>query len=152
MDNRVAIPGYKRWLDPTTGAAPPVHVAFLDVEEDPAHDVQGAIVEVDVPTLFALDARERNYTRVDLDPARVDGAQGGPLVTYVGSPDGRARLAEGRAAGTAVVARAYLDLVLERFAALGLLDAFDATPLDLPVIDLVRVDLPADGPTTFRDG
>ena len=123
MDNRVAIPGYKRWLDPATGEPPAVHVAFVDLEQDPAGAVQGVLLEVDDAALATLDARERNYERraVELE----DGVH---AWTYVGSPAGRRRLAAGRAAGTAVVARSYHDVV-------GL------DPGDLPVRDLVRQDL-----------
>ncbi len=36
MDNAVALPGYKRYLDPATGAHPDVRVAFLALAPDPA--------------------------------------------------------------------------------------------------------------------
>ena len=123
MDNRVAIPGYKRWLDPATGEPPAVHVAFVDLQDDPDGVVEGLLLEVDGPALEALDARERNYDRV-----RVVLQDGSEAWTYVGSADGRARLAQGRADGTAVVVRSYLELV-------GL------DPGVLPVLDLERQDL-----------
>lgn len=123
MDNREAIPGYKRYLDPSTGEAPPLHVAFVDLAEDPGGTVDGVVLEVGEDELAALDRRERNYERV-----RVALEDGGAAWTYVGSAGGRRRLAEGRAAGTAVVARGYLELV-------GL------DPGDLPVADLERQDL-----------
>jgi hypothetical protein len=62
---------------------------------------------------------------------------------YVGTPQGRRRLAEGRAQGTAVISRDYLEGVRAGFDVLGLLDDFDAStdPLDLPVVPRVRRDL-----------
>ena len=122
MDNRVAIPGYKRYLDPVTREPPPVHVAFVDLEPDRSAAVEGVLLDVDAPALAALDDRERNYERVGVE---LDG--GTRAFTYLGSADGRARLREGRAAGTAVIARSYLDAV--------------SLPPDLPVADLLRVEL-----------
>ncbi|HYF26221.1 MAG TPA: gamma-glutamylcyclotransferase family protein [Baekduia sp.] len=124
MDNRQAIPGYKRFLDPATGEAPPVHVAFADLEDGDG-DVDGVLLEVDAAGLRTLDARERNYERIDVSH-RFDGA--GRVWTYRGSAAGRRRAARGRAAGDLVVVRSYA-------AAAGL------APDGLPVLDLVRVDL-----------
>lgn len=124
MDNRRAVPGYKRFVDPASGVAPPVHVAFVDLEDaGPSDVVPGVVLDVDEDALSALDARERNYERVAV--RLVDGTL---AWTYRGSPEGRRRLAEGRAAGSAVVVRSYLEAV-------GL------DPGGLPVADLVRQDL-----------
>jgi hypothetical protein len=119
MDNRVTIPGYKYYLD-EAGGRPAVRVAFLDVVPDPAACVDGVVVEV--ADLHWLDARERNYRRVE--------AAG--LWLYTGLEEARERFA----AGPTVVARAYLEGVR---AALGA--AFGPEP-ELPVIDLKRVDVP----------
>lgn len=123
MDNRVTLPGYKYYVDPATGERPSVHVAFLDLVEDPAGWVDGVLLEVAGEDLAALDARERNYDRQAVE---VDGE---PAWTYVGSSAGRARFAEGLAAGTLVVHAGYLALV------------GDADPPPCPVVDLRRVDL-----------
>jgi hypothetical protein len=123
MDNRVAIPGYKVYVDPATGERPAVHVAFLDVVRSPAAGVDGVLLAVDAAQLAALDERERNYERVPIDVA------GEPAWTYMGSGAGRGRFAEGLAAGTLVVQAGYLALV------------GPAPAAPCPVADLRRVDL-----------
>ncbi len=142
MDNREAIPGYKRFVD-ADGSHPAVHVAFLDLllgADDDA--VNGVCRPVVAAQLAALDRRERNYARHDVT-ALIEGAPG-RVWAYVGSAAGRARLEAGRRAGTAVVSGEYLDLVLRGFARLGAaeLARFHASSdLDgLPVHDLRRVD------------
>ncbi|MFL5843207.1 MAG: gamma-glutamylcyclotransferase family protein [Solirubrobacteraceae bacterium] len=122
MDNRVAIPGYKIYEDPATGERPAVHVAFLDIVEEPEAVVEGVLLEV--ADLAPLDARERNYDRVRVE------TDAGPAWTYVGSAAGRARFTEAEAL---VVDRTYLALVA------------DAPPPPCPVVNLRRVDLR--GPT-----
>ncbi len=138
MDNRQVVPGYKRYRDPRDGAFPPVHVAFLDVVPDPDGAVTGLCLPVTAAQLRTLDARERNYDRVDVT-ARVDGSRGARVWTYRGSADGRARAAAGHAGGTLVVVRAYLEAVRAALQARGG-DALVAPPC--PVVELQRVDLP----------
>ena len=92
MDNRVTIPGYKYYLDPA-GARPAVHVAFLDVVPDPGAAVEGRAIEVE--DLAPLDARERNYRRVEV----------GGIWVYVGLEAARARFAAGPDGGLARVPR-----------------------------------------------
>lgn len=123
MDNREAIPGYKVYEDAATGERPAVHVAFLDVAEDPAAVVDGVLLEV--ADLAVLDARERNYDRVEVL------TDAGPAWTYVGSAAGRARFAEGLAAGTLIVHDGYLTLV------------GNAPAPPCRVVALRRVELPA---------
>jgi len=139
MDNRVTIPGYKAYRLRADGSRPAVFVAFLDVVAEPGAWTDGVLFAVDGAALGVLDARERNYERVDVSAA-VPGAPG--LVwTYRGSAAGRARLRRGLRHGSAVVDRAYLDAVRAGFAALGIAD--DADPGGLPVMELERVELPA---------
>jgi hypothetical protein len=121
MDNREAIPGYKRYLDPVTGEPPAVFVAFLDVVEDAGASVDGVLLEVG--DLAALDARERNYERVAIE---VEGVQ---AWTYVGSAAGRARFAAGVESRTLVVDAAYLEL------------AGACEPPPCPIVALERVEL-----------
>ena len=121
MDNRVTIPGYKYFLD-GAGGRPAVHVGFLDLVPDPAASVDGVVFEH--ADLDGLDARERNYRRV-----QVDG-----LWLYTGLEEARQRFA----AGPTVVSRAYLESVRAGFAAHGL--GFGPEPA-LPVLDLERVDV-----------
>src|SRR3954452_1226607 len=138
MDNRRTIPGYKYFLD-TAGGRPAVYVTFLDAVPDAAASVGGVAFAVDGLALAALDARERNYERVDVT-VQVSADLGGPVWAYLGSDAGRARYAAGVRTGTAVVARAYLEGVRAGFAARGL--AFEADPLEVPVVDLELVRLP----------
>jgi Gamma-glutamyl cyclotransferase, AIG2-like len=158
MDNREAIPDYKRFVD-AHGAHPAVHVAFLDLAAGGNGDaVNGVCRPVTARQLAALDARERNYERVDVTALMDDPTHPpGRVWAYVGSAAGRARLEAGRRAGCAVVSREYLDLVLRGFARLGAaeLTRFHAgTDLDdLPVRDLRRVDLdPWSEPGLRRSG
>lgn len=145
MDNAVEIPGYKVYALPD-GTRPPLAVAFLDLEEADGTEVEGALLSVDAAGLAALDARERQYERVDVT-ALVDPAPTGPVWTYIGRAPGRARVAAGRA-GTAPIAiqRSYLELVEAAFAALGdaALTRYRASTEDppFPVLDLTRIDLP----------
>ena len=138
MDNRRTIPGYKYFLDARTGARPEVCVAFLDVVPEPGASVQGIAAEVDAARLAALDDRERNYARVDVSAA-LDLELGGPVWAYAGLPESRERYAAAKAAGRAVVARAYVDDVRAGLAAHGL--ALDTVP-EVPVMDLERIDVP----------
>ena len=138
MDNRRTIPGYKYFLDAATGARPEVCVTFLDVVEEPGAAVAGVVAEVDPARLAALDARERNYARVEVSGA-LDVELGGPVWAYAGLPESRVRYAAAAAAGRAVVARAYVDDVRAGFASFGI--RFDTAP-EVPVVDLVRVDVP----------
>jgi hypothetical protein len=134
MDNARRIPGYKRYRTPE-GTYPDVCVAFLDLEPAPSATVDGVCLSV--PDLDTLDARERNYTRVDVTDL-VQGAPAGRVWAYLGRDDSRERLRVARAAGRAVVQRAYEREVAH----------LDAVPHGLPVLDLVRVDLPVVGTDT----
>jgi gamma-glutamylcyclotransferase (GGCT)/AIG2-like uncharacterized protein YtfP len=147
MDNAVAIPGYKVYELPD-GTRPAAAVAFLDLERAGDAVVDGALLEVDDAGLARLDARERQYERVDVS-AQIDGGGVGdrPVWTYVGRAPGRARVAAGRAGGAEVVVqRAYVDLVEAAFAALGgqALERYRAStelPPPFPVLELARIDL-----------
>lgn len=147
MDNRVAIPGYKVYVDPESGAQPPVYVTFLAVGPDGGGGrVGGVVFPVGVDELAVLDRRERNYERVDVSDlvdGLVDGALGARVWAYAGREDARERYRAGAADGSAVVARAYVESVRAGFAARGLLDEFEAStaPLAVPVAELRRVDL-----------
>ncbi len=153
MDNVADLPRYKHYVDAETGVRAHVHVAFLDIEptDDEDAGVTGVLVPADAATLAVLDARERNYDRVEVTNAvsRIDGrALPERVWTYIGSAAGRARLRDARAAGTAVVRGGYVRAVEEAYAAapaLGGLPAYVAStePHDLPVVELRRIDTPA---------
>ncbi len=142
MDNRRTVPGYKFYVDPSTGERPAVFVAYLDIRPDPEREVNGVALPVTDGALAALDERERSYERVDVSAlVGLDGR----VWAYRGRPAARERLEAGRRAGTAVVARAYLEQVRAGFAALGALEEFDRTtdPRRPPLRDLRRVEVPA---------
>ncbi|HYI79967.1 MAG TPA: gamma-glutamylcyclotransferase family protein [Thermoleophilaceae bacterium] len=146
-DNSEAIAGYKRYRLPGDGSYPDVHVAFLDIVEDPGTVVNGVLAPVDPGALADLDRRERNYDRIDVTAA-IEDPPDGRVWAYAGSPDGRDRLRAGIAAGTAVVQRNYLDHVYDGFRRLGEAEYqrfLSTTDLDgLPLLDLERVDLRPD--------
>lgn len=146
MDNAVAIAGYKRYLNPATGVAPDVAVAFLDVVRDDASgSVNGVCVPVGDAALEGLDRRERNYDRSDVTQFVADPP--GRVWVYRGNVAGRARADAGRRDGRLVVVLAYLELVEAAFATLGAdAAARFAESTDepgCPVLDLVRTELPA---------
>lgn len=149
-DNSEQIAGYKRYRLPQDDSYPAVHVAFLDIFETPGQVVNGVLAPVDPAALADLDRRERNYDRIEVTAA-IDSAPPGRVWAYRGSPAGRARLDAGIAAGTAVVQRSYLDHVHAGFQRLGAAeyDRFVASSdLDgLPLLDLERVDIPAERST-----
>ena len=132
MDNRETIPGYKVYIDPETGEQPPVHVAYLSIAPATGESVAGVAFPVTEDELAALDRRERNYDRHDVTHL-VDPDLGGRVWAYVGSADGRRRLAVGRRRGTAVVVRGYLDKLPRAV----------VVPPDLPVRALLRRDVGA---------
>ena len=141
MDNTKTIPGYKFYRRRDGGAAgerPAVFVAFLDLVEDPAAATDGVLIAVDDDALVALDARERNYDRIDVTAAVADAR--GRVWTYRGRSDARERLRLGRERGTAVVALDYVRGVRATLAALGIDD--DPALEDLRPMELERVDLP----------
>ncbi|HVF78697.1 MAG TPA: gamma-glutamylcyclotransferase family protein [Solirubrobacteraceae bacterium] len=139
MDNRVDIPGYKSYRRLEDGSRPAVYVAFLDIVADPGSAIDGVLLAVDDVTLVALDARERNYDRIDVTAA-VPGA-GGRVWTYRGSDDGRERLRTALREGSAVVDADYLGAVQATFRELGIGE--DVRPGDaLALMVLQRIELP----------
>lgn len=143
-DNTRGIPGYKMYLRRSDGSRPAVFVAFLDLVPAPAGCVNGVCRPVSAAALELLDARERNYDRVEVT-ASIESAPG-RVWAYVGSTEGRERLRRAREAGTAVISRDYERKVHSGFRALGgaEYESFLASSsLDgLPVWDLERVDIP----------
>lgn len=160
MDNSVAVPGYKVYERPD-GVRPACAVAFLDLERDDSCAVEGALIATDAAALEVLDARERQYERIDVtasvaspaalappEAAAPPAASSARVWTYVGLPAGRARVAAGRSGeASVVIQRSYVELVERAFATLGeeALARYRAStePPPFPVVELARVDLPA---------
>lgn len=147
MDNSRDLPGYKWYRQRATGARPAVFVAFLDLVADgDGGAVNGLCLPVDATLLERLDARERNYERIDVTAAVAEAR--GRVWAYVGSRAGRARLARGLRERRAVVSQEYLDDVEHGFRQLGdgQLDAYRASTDPLPpgceALSLERIDLP----------
>ncbi|MGI8597013.1 MAG: gamma-glutamylcyclotransferase family protein [Thermoleophilaceae bacterium] len=144
MDNSIAIPGYKRYVDLETGDPPAVMVAFLDVVPDPDAAVNGVLAPVTAESLDALDDRERNYRRVEVTD-RVRPTAPARVWTFKGRPDARERLRSGLATSDAVISRGYLEAVETGFRRLGTgeWERYAASTEDppCPVRDLRRVDL-----------
>ena len=145
MDNRRDLPGYKYYTD-VAGRRPAAYVAFLDVEPSPVPGtaVNGLCLPVSEPELARLDRRERNYERIDVSD-RID-AGGARVWVYRGTAKGRARLAAGRATGTALIAAGYLRAVEAAFGLLGEAEAGrcrpSLAPAGITVAELTRHDLP----------
>jgi hypothetical protein len=144
MENTEDVPGYRWFARAGDGTRPDVVVAFADLVPDPAASARAVLLPVDDAELARLDARERNYDRVDVTAA-IDGVPGlgpGPGVVwaYLGHAAGRARLADAVAAGRAVAARAYRDGIVAAYAARGIDVRAELT--GLPLLDLVEHRLP----------
>ena len=144
-DNAHAIPGYKQYRLRSDGTTPRVFVAFLDLVPAQTDFVNGVVAQVDTARLADLDLRERNYDRVDVTAA-VDSSVEGRVWTYVGSPSGRSRLAEGASGGRLAISRDYVESVHAAFRQLGdnhYDDFLVSADMDgLPVLDLERTDIP----------
>jgi len=143
MDNTRDLPGYKHYVDPDTGERPALYVAYLDLVPDPESTVNGMVFALDVEPLKALDSRERNYERHEMSQ-RMEPAVEGRVWVYLGTGAARERFERGRASGTAVINRPYLDDVRDGFAQLGpgQLERFDAStdPPPVPIRTLKRID------------
>lgn len=141
MNNSVDLPGYKLYRR-RDGSRPDVFVAFLDIEPDPAASVTGVLLAVAEDELGLLDRRERNYERVDVSAAVADAP--GRVWAYRGSEAGRRRLREGRAHGSAVVSRDYLEAATGAITAIAPDELAALAPglSGLMVLGLRRIDLP----------
>jgi cation transport regulator ChaC len=154
MNNWEGGDAVKHFLDPTTGERPRVRVAYLDVYERSGSAVNGLALPVDAARLAALDAREVNYSRVEVTnafeptarmpdaslPARSSASIRRRVFTYVGRDAARERCRQGVADGNAFVSRDYVVAVRRAFERLGAgaLTEFDRTtdPLPFPERDL----------------
>jgi cation transport regulator ChaC len=145
MDNSRAIPGYKQYVDPTTGTPPRCFVVFLNIVTDPDRDVNGALFPVSANDLAALDRRERNYDRIEVSSSLAEPVAG-PVWTYVGSKGGMERFQTGVHTDSAVISAGYAQAVRRGLALLGngAEAEFDSMtdPPPCPIVPLRRVPVP----------
>jgi hypothetical protein len=118
MDNRRTIPGYKYYVDASTGARPDAFVVFLNIVPDPRRRVNGVLLEVTPERLWRLDGRERNYARVDIG-AHLSHPVPGQAWAYAGTDAAVGRFRAGLREGRALISRDYYQGVLDDFARLG---------------------------------
>lgn len=143
MDNSLTVPGYKHYVDPTSGERPSWFVSFLNIVPDPDATVNGVLFEVTPELLERLDTRERNYERIDVS-ASLSRAVDGTAWAYAGSDAAVRRFHRGLRASRAVISRDYYEGVLDDFdragpdALQGFIELTDPAPC--PIVDLQRVD------------
>ena len=145
MDNSIDIPGYKSYRSSIDGSRPEVFVAFLDIVEDAGASTGGSLIAVDDVLLGTLDARERNYDRIEVT-GQIEGAPPNATVwTYRGSIAGRARLDRAKRHGNAAVDVEYVQSIRTAMQALGFgpeaeSDGWvDPDPLRLMILDRVEI-------------
>lgn len=136
MDNRVDLPGYKHYtLD---GRRPACHVVFLDVVASAGSFMDAVAFPVAAAELVELDARERNYERVEVT-ARLAPALPGRAWLYRGRAEARKRCQSAGERGEAVVDAGYLAAVTGGFTGLLGRDVAIPTP-PFPTLALRRHD------------
>lgn len=147
MSNRDAAPDRKHYVDPETGRAPDIRVAFLDVEESPTGTVSGLAVPVDAARLAAFDEREVSYCRIDVSSSFAP-ALPHPVFVYRGTDEAKRRCQSPTERAPVCVSEQYLAEVRQAFASLGpdLLAEFEQTatppPFPLRLLQLVRPETP----------
>jgi cation transport regulator ChaC len=139
MDNSVDLPGYKHYVTPD-GERPELMVCYLDIAEQAGAMVNGVALAVGVDELPALDARERNYERVEVT-GQLDVALDGRVWAYRGARAARARAERGRRERRLAVASSYRERVMAGFEVLGQRRRFEAltAPPGAPVAELAVV-------------
>ncbi|GAA3219396.1 gamma-glutamylcyclotransferase family protein [Actinocorallia longicatena] len=90
---------------------PRVQVLFLDASPSPGSRLDGMLLRVDPATLRRMDARERNYDRIDISEDVEDVGPEDKVWTYVGRKEQAARARAGIVAGSARIERGYFDRV-----------------------------------------
>ena len=144
MDNRRNLPGYKYYTD--AGATGPGSTwrSWTSVDGPrSAPAVNGLCLPVDDAIWSGSTGVSATTTEPTCPIGVAVGAPDGARVwAYIGTVAARARLAEGRRTGAAVIDAGYVRTVEAGFAALG---AAELTPVrsslapgDLPVVELTR--------------
>ena len=114
MDNLVDVPGYKYYVDPRTRRRPPVFVTFLNLRPSPEDAVNGVLARVPPSELRRIDARERNYERIDVTDV-VQPWLSSRVWTYRGSAAARERYDKAARMDAAVIDEHYYRRVQEAF-------------------------------------
>jgi hypothetical protein len=142
MNNWEGGDAVKHFLDWGTGERPRIRVAYLDIEPSEGEIVDGLAIPADAARLALLDAREANYSRVDVS-AVFDPAIPQRVFAYIGTEAAHERCRRGAADGDAFVSRDYVAAVRRAFEQLtpGAIAEFDRTtePLPFPERDLKLV-------------
>lgn len=145
MDNRQTIPGYRYYIDSSSGMRPAIYVAFLNVRPASGEQATGLLFGVSSNELTTIDQRERNYQRIDitalLAPTMPDIE--GRFWLYRGLPEAEQRFQTGMSTGSTVIARSYFKTVASAYAALGPAHADNYTATtdrpQVPLRDLIAV-------------
>ncbi len=139
MDNWDSANDHKHFVEPSTGERPHLRVAYLDLEPSEGRTVNGLAIPVDAARLGVLDAREVNYSRIDVSSA-FEPPIARRIFTYVGTEAARERRRRGAADGNVFVSRDYVAAVRQAFERLApdALTELDRTtePLPFPERDL----------------
>jgi hypothetical protein len=143
-NNWEATPPQKHFLDPDSGEQLRIRVAYLDIEEQPGRTVNGLAVPVDRRRLGEIDAREKNYLRIEVSEA-FEPALPQPVFAYRATEEARERCRRHQPDAGVFVSSDYLAAVRRAFAELGegALEEFERTtdPLEFPQRPL-RLDYP----------
>ena len=135
----------KHFLDRDSGERPRIRVAYLNIEPSEGGLVNGVAIPVAPELMATLDAREINYSRIDVSAA-FEPALADRVFAYAATDAARRRCREGVAEGNVFVSGDYAGSVRRAFERLapGALAEFERTtePLPFPERDL-RVVLPA---------
>jgi hypothetical protein len=120
MDNARDLAHYKYYVEKGEGGLerrPEIFVAFLDIVREPDSRINGLLRPVTNAEMSLLDARERNYRRIDVTDS-IERAPG-RVWAYEGRQEARQRRVEADAVGRLVVDAQYMRSVESGFAALG---------------------------------
>ena len=139
MDNSLDVPGYKHYVDAETGLRPAGFVTFLNIRPAARQAVNGIVFRVRKHEIPQIDARERNYDRIDVS-GKLDPEVPGRVWTYRGKADAQRRYVWAARLRSAVISQDYFDAVQAAFLRLGddFLADYRATS-DPPRVPLCRL-------------
>lgn len=128
MANADPVNDGKHYVDPATGARPPIYVAYLNVSPVQGAACNGIVIPVDADTVVGFDRRELNYRRIDVTHS-ITPRVTGTVWTYTGTEGALERFRSGLAAGTVFVRDEYARYCRDAFEQRGpsALRRFDQT-------------------------